>query len=82
MSANMKVILTAMGIAVLASPVMAQAGSTEAWRHARAHAESSARTIPSEAHGSAVTRSGGATFNQPFSQDCIRVAFPQCTGGF
>ena len=77
MSASMKVMLTAVSVAALASPVMAQTGTTEGWWHARTHAESSAH----EAHGSVATRSGGSAFNQPFSQDCIRVAFPQCTGG-
>jgi hypothetical protein len=77
MSASMKVILAAASIAVLATPVMAQA--TETHRHARAQAETSARIISNEAYGSHATRSGA--FNQPFSQDCVRVAFPQCTGG-
>jgi hypothetical protein len=81
MSASMKVILTAVGIAVLASPVMAQTGSAETHRHARAHAVSSARIISGEAHGSVASQSEGAAFNQPFSQDCVHVAFPQCTGG-
>jgi hypothetical protein len=76
----MKVILTAVGIAVLASPVMAQTGSAETHRHARAHAVST-RIISGEAHGSVAAQPEGGAFNQPFSQDCTRVAFPQCTGG-
>jgi hypothetical protein len=71
MNTNLKVIIAAMGIAVLASPVMAQPESN-------AH-----RAAISNAHGS-VTRAQ-ASRAVPVSrsdrvEDCIHVQFPQCGG--
>jgi hypothetical protein len=82
MRTSMKVILTAMSVAVLASPVMAQS-------EPRPQAAPSATTTTiSNAHGSAArthtTRPAPAT-NTEGSQirldDCVHVAFPQCSGG-
>jgi hypothetical protein len=58
MRANLKVILAAMGIAVLMSPVMAEARE-KANRH----------------------ESGATGDTRPAVNDCIRTAFPQCSGG-
>jgi hypothetical protein len=75
MNTSLKVILTAIGIGLLASPVMAQP-------------ESSARQVRiSNAHGSAyyVLRSRGAASrdenNHVRTDDCAHSGFPQCTGG-
>jgi hypothetical protein len=71
MSTNLKVILTAIGVAVLASPVMAQPESTRS------------PAAISNAHGS-VDRA--KTLRVPTVQtgnrldDCIHVQFPQCGG--
>jgi hypothetical protein len=74
MNTSLKVILTAIGIAVLASPVMAQP-------------ESSARQANiSNAHGSAshVRASRAAATNEGnhvHSVDCAHSGFPQCSNG-
>jgi hypothetical protein len=72
MNNSLKVILTAIGIAVLASPVMAQPS------HSRAAAVSNA-------HGSALHVRTHSTAPAQESQtridDCIRTPFPQCSGG-
>jgi hypothetical protein len=75
MKTNVKVILAAIGIAVLASPVAAQS-------EPRHHAAHSAPSVP-RAYGS-VTRApapglvpGGGQIRLP---DCVHVTFPQCGG--
>jgi hypothetical protein len=75
MRANLKVILTAVSVAILASPAMAQSES---------HAAPSAVHI-SHAHGSAAhahtgqPAPGAATEgSQIRPDDCVHVAFPQC----
>jgi hypothetical protein len=81
MRTSLKVVMAAIGVAVLASPVMAQSES-----HPSA-APSAATTSISNARGSVVhtrtTRSGPAA-NIEGSQirldDCVHVAFPQCGG--
>jgi len=71
MNTNLKVILAAAGIAVLASPVMAQP-ETNSHRSAIANARGSvtrthaSRAVPVQ------------TKDQP--EDCIHVQFPQCGG--
>jgi hypothetical protein len=76
MNTNLKVILTAMSIAALASPVMAQ---PESHPHAAA-------SMP-VAHGSAAhahvrhaTPSAAVEGSRGAVNDCIHVAFPQCGG--
>jgi hypothetical protein len=69
MRTNLKVILATIGIAALASPVMAQTGSTSNARGSAAHI----RTI----------RAGTATpveGSQIRLDDCVHVTFPQCGG--
>jgi hypothetical protein len=75
MKSNLKVILAAIGITALASPALAQSAS-----HARA-ARSPARI--STAHGSVARTHIGIVVerNQIHVKDCVRVAFPQCSGG-
>jgi hypothetical protein len=72
----MKVILTAVSVAVLASPVMAQSE-----RHPRA---APTRTVSANAHGSvAAGRLAPAVViegNWISLDDCIHVQFPQCGG--
>ncbi len=71
MHTSLKVILTAIGVAVLASPVMAQ---PESHRAAIAHAHGSASHIrPGRAYGAAVD---GGYYLRP--HDCVHVTFPQC----
>jgi hypothetical protein len=75
MNMSLKVILTAVGIAVLASPVMAQPES-----HAR-------HVIVPNGYGSAyyVYRHRGAFSHEENNHvpidDCVRSGFPQCSGG-
>lgn len=75
MKTSLKVILTAMTVAVLASPVMAQPES---------HPHAASASI-SHAHGSAARTHAGqlapVESNQVHVDDCVHVAFPQCTGG-
>jgi hypothetical protein len=75
MNASLKVILTAVGVAVLASPVMAQPDS---------HRAAPAASV-SNAHGSASqtrtkrAESGAAVVGSHFRlDDCVHVTFPQC----
>jgi hypothetical protein len=74
MNTSLKVILTAIGIAVLASPVMAQSGSN-----------SRVPASISNAHGSASYtrshRSASREDSHVHVEDCVRTAFPQCAGG-
>ncbi len=75
MNTSLKVILTAVGIAILASPVMAQPESNAPAGHANI----------SNAHGSAHVRAGRAAAtnegNQVRSDDCAHSGFPQCSNG-
>jgi hypothetical protein len=73
MNTNLKVILTAVGIAVLASPGIASASQL--------HAAPSARSL-SNAHGSAAgARTAPVTEgNQIHIDDAVHVAFPQRDG--
>jgi hypothetical protein len=73
MNTNLKVILTAVGIAVLASPVMAASSH---------HAAPSATSI-SKAYGSAAREhTAPAIAGNPFHiDDAVHVAFPQQDGG-
>jgi hypothetical protein len=75
MSTSTKLIIATMTAAVLSSPVMA-----DTVRHAHGHAAPSATTVTDETHGSTGPTQQGR-FNTPFSEDCIHVTFPQCTGG-
>jgi hypothetical protein len=75
MNNNLKVILTAIGIAVLASPVMARPAS-------HSHAPAAA----SKEYGSASSpvrtyRMAPAQNGRIHVDDCIRTPFPQCSGG-
>jgi hypothetical protein len=69
MNTNLKVILTAIGIATLASPVMAQSGS---YRH-----------VAPNAYGAAVNaQTAPVNEGNPFHiNDAVHVAFPQLSGG-
>jgi hypothetical protein len=88
---NLKVILAAMSVAVLASPVTAQT-----WRDERAPLRGDLSTDnvfwgevhePPHAYGSAVHRpagppaSGVTVDGHPRIVDCVHVTFPQCSGG-
>jgi hypothetical protein len=78
MNTNLKVILTAIGIAALASPVMAQTGS-----HSSAPSTSISNARGSAAHGR-INRAQSTTNyqgNHTNVDDCVRTAFPQCSGG-
>jgi hypothetical protein len=70
MNASLKVILTAIGVAVLAFPVMAQPDSHRVTRAASA----------SNAHGSVShPRTSRAVEGNDFRlNDCVHVTFPQC----
>jgi hypothetical protein len=74
MNNSLRVIITAIGIAVLASPVMAQTGS-----HSRAQASIS------NAHGSAAStrtyRPASHEDSRTHDQDCVHTPFPQCSTG-
>jgi hypothetical protein len=71
MNTNLKVILTAIGIAVLASPVMA----------ASSHVHAAPSGI-SNAHGSAAgARTAPVTEGNQFLDDAVHVPFPQRDGG-
>ena len=76
MKMSTKLVLIVLTGTVLTFPVMAESS-----RHAHSHARAMAST--GGAQGSAAptiqSRSGAAT-SMPM-QDCIRVAFPQCSGG-
>jgi hypothetical protein len=75
MGTNLKVILTAIGVAVLASPVMAQSAL-------RPHAAPVAGI--SSAHGSVAGAGrlvpGLFEGSQTRIDDCVHVTFPQCGG--
>jgi hypothetical protein len=72
MNTSLKVILTAIGIAVLASPVMAQPESRQA-NISNAHGAAS----HVRAHRAAATNEG----NQIHVEDCAHSGFPQCSNG-
>jgi hypothetical protein len=80
MNTRLKVILTAVTVAILASPAMAEQTdarqhSTEISRaHGSAHGQlrAHARVTETPVH---MVRPG-----QPLVQDCIHVEFPQCGG--
>jgi hypothetical protein len=77
MNTNLKVILTAIGIAVLASPVMAQ--SSESRSHAPQVSISNARGSVSHArvhHPVSTSTTEGSHLD-----DCVHTAFPQCGNG-
>lgn len=81
MNTKLKVILTAMSIAVLASPVMAETDSNRSaaeisHAHASAHVrhQAYARAHINESRMLAVPG------NQPAVEDCVHVTFPQCGG--
>jgi hypothetical protein len=69
MNTNLKVILTAIGIATLASPVMAQSG---AHRHVAPNAYAAAASVQSAA----------VNEGNQFHDDAVHVPFPQQSGGF
>jgi hypothetical protein len=71
MNTNVKLILTAVGVALLASPVMAASSH----RHAAPSAISNAQGSATGARTAPVER------NQIHIDDAVHVAFPQ-TGGF
>lgn len=78
MRTSLKMVMAAIGVAVLASPVMAQSES---------HPNAAPSATLSSAHGSVVhtrtTRSGPAANiggSQIRLDDCTHVAFPQCGG--
>jgi len=72
MNTSMKVILTAIGVAVLASPVVAQPGAAPAASISNAHGSSSHTRTTRVGSGAAVEGS------HIHLDDCIHVAFPQC----
>jgi hypothetical protein len=78
MNTGLKIMLTAVGIAVLASPVMAQSRS-ESNPNAAAISRSHASIAHARARASATERvapvSGAGRLD-----DCIHVQFPQCGG--
>jgi hypothetical protein len=74
MNTSLKVILTAVGIAVLASPVMAQPESS-ARQVSISNAHGSAFHV--RAHRAAATNEG----NQIHVEDCAHSGFPQCSNG-
>jgi hypothetical protein len=74
MSTSAKLIIATMAAAILASPAMANS-----LRHAHGHA-TAGTVVTDEGHGSTGPARQGQ-YNTPSSQDCIRVAFPQCSGG-
>jgi hypothetical protein len=76
MNTSLKVILTAIGIAVLASPVMAQSESNT---HPAASI-SNARGSVANGRTIRVGRETSSELNQYRLDDCVHVAFPQCGG--
>jgi hypothetical protein len=75
MNTSTKLILGTLAAVVLTSPVMA-----DSLRHAHGRATSATIVTTDEGHGSAGPVRQGR-FNTPDSEDCIHVAFPQCSGG-
>jgi hypothetical protein len=75
MRTNLKVILTAVSVAVLASPAMAQSES-----HAvpPAASISHARGSAAHAHTGRLTPGTITEGSQIRLDDCVHVAFPQC----
>jgi cation transporter-like permease len=71
MRTNLKVILAAMGIAVLTSPVMAGTLSNT-------HAPLSAELSTDNAFGRVQRDRHGSDGVHRSVSDCVRVAFPQC----
>jgi hypothetical protein len=93
MTTSLKVILTAAAIAVLASPVMAESGrlavSSDNWQaageaqHAATPPANIARAHGSVSHSRAsrfVPAAGTEEGKQIRIDDCVHVAFPQCSG--
>ena len=80
MSTKLKVILTAVSIAVLASPVMAQQTDAKQQQAEISRAHGSTHGHP-RAHGH-VTEAPVQVVPpaQSLVQDCIHVTFPQCGG--
>lgn len=74
MNTSLKVILTAVGIAVLASPVMAQPES-----NSHPAAISTARGSVDRAHASRIERFAPVRASGRLD-DCVHVQFPQCGG--
>jgi hypothetical protein len=73
MNTSLKVILTAIGVAVLASPVMAQPESHRAAAASISNAHGSSHTRTSRV-GSGVSVEG----SHIRIDDCVHVTFPQC----
>jgi hypothetical protein len=77
MNTNLKVILTAIGIAVLASPAMAQSSGS----HSHAPQVSVSNARGSVAHARVHQPASTSTTEGNRFDDCIRTAFPQCGNG-
>lgn len=78
MNTSLKVILSAVGVAFLASPVMAQ--STSNANTAPSVAITSAHGSASHTHAGRDTRGHHYATQTPRVEDCVHVAFPQCGG--
>jgi hypothetical protein len=76
MNTNLKVILTAVGIATLASPVMAQTNSNSRVPPSISNAHGSASHVRTHRAASAAIPEGGPVH----VDDCVRTTFPQCGG--
>jgi hypothetical protein len=76
MKTNLKVILTAVSVAVLASPAMAQSESHAA--RPAASISSHARGSAAHAHTSRVAPQAAAEESHVRLDDCVHVTFPQC----
>ena len=80
MNTKLKVILTAVSLAALASPVMATESNQSAADISQAHASAHVRH-----HVYARARIGDTPIvvtpgHRPLVEDCIHIAFPQCGG--
>ena len=80
MNTSLKVITAASAAVVLATGVAsAETASADALRHARAHAIS---TTSSDARGSSTRTAPATNHGATVVDDCVHVAFPQCSGGY
>jgi hypothetical protein len=79
MNTNLKVITAALAVAVLATgAASAETASADALRHARARATS---TTYGDTHGSSTRTAPATNHGAAVLDDCVHVAFPQCSGG-
>jgi hypothetical protein len=79
MNTSLKVITAALAAVVLATGVAsAETASADALRYARAHATSTAN---GNVHGSSTQTAPATNHGAAVLDDCVHVAFPQCSGG-